>query len=260
MVDSRDDGFAEENDKGEYPCLKCFGTLDAPIDKVCAFLANEQGMGEYNDLVDNYRDLEDISPHSKICWGQCPQILFVKPRDFVTFCSHRWKQDGTQVIVNQAVDHKDAPKAVTSEKSSAASEGGACRARALRGANIISKDPTDPENKTVLTLIAHADPGGGLPKWACRTAINAVAPIEPYKLYYNLNQAVQNFSYTPPPPAPPITTGQNDEEEDETRTDFVSSHHIATTAPEARSKKPGGCSQLGYACFWPNGGGLEETR
>jgi hypothetical protein len=258
MGDSRGDGFAEEKDGGEYPCVKCFGKLDAPIEKVCAFLANEQGMGEYNELVENYRDLEDVSPHSKICWGQCPQILFVKPRDFVTFCSHRWRRDGTQVIVNQAVDHEDAPKPVTCEKNCDGKDGKACRARALRGANIISKDPSDPDNKTIFTLIAHADPGGGLPKWACKTAVNAVAPIEPFKLYYNLNQAVQNFSYTPPP--------ANDDAEDDhgdTRTDFVSAHSSyphGQEEEEGRSRKPGGCSQLGYACFWPNGGGLEEEK
>ena len=86
-------------------------------------------MKEYNDLVVKHKDLEDISPHSKICWGQCPQILFIKPRDFVTFCHHRWKKDGTQIVVNQAVEHNDAPAMLEEGK------GNACRAYALRGAN-----------------------------------------------------------------------------------------------------------------------------
>jgi hypothetical protein len=29
---------------------------------------------------------------------------------------------------------------------------------------VISKDPDDP-NKTRIALLAHADPGGGLPQW-----------------------------------------------------------------------------------------------
>ena len=66
-------------------------------------------MAEYNDLVIAYRDLEDVSPQGKICWSQCPQILFIKPRDFVTYCHHRWRKDGTQIVVNQACEHQDAP-------------------------------------------------------------------------------------------------------------------------------------------------------
>lgn len=243
MRDPRGEKFAMKDDDGEYPCIKCFGVLDAPLDKVCAFLADEQGIREYNDLVENYRDLEDISPYSKICWGQCPQVLFVKPRDFVTFCSHRWKSDGTQVVINQAVDHDDAPLAVDKE-----GDGRVCRARALRGANFISPDPSDPKNKTILTLIAHADPGGGLPNWATKTAVNALAPIEPFKLYFNLNKAVQSYPYNPP-------SNSNDDQGALANTDFVSS----TTSPR-RSAKPGGLSQLGYACFWPNGGGLVDNR
>ena len=86
-------------------------------------------MKDYNDLVIKYRDLEDLSPHSKICWSQCPQILFIKPRDFVTFCHHQWKKDGSQIILNQAVDHDDVPAILEEGKASV------CRAYALRGAN-----------------------------------------------------------------------------------------------------------------------------
>ena len=57
------------------------------------------------------------------------QVLFVKPRDFVTYCQHWWKDDNTQVVINEACEHEDAP-ATTQE-----TDGEVCRAYALRGAN-----------------------------------------------------------------------------------------------------------------------------
>lgn len=227
LPDSRNK-YADPNDKKDYPCIRCYTTLDAPIEQVCRYLADEKRMQEYNDLVIKHNDLEDISPHSKICWGQCPQILFIKPRDFITFCHHRWKKDGTQVVINQAVDHEDAPTSLEEGKS------GACRAYALRGANFISKDPSDP-NKTRLAILAHGNPGGNLPPWACKAAVNAVVPIEPFKLFYNIEKGVKKARY-----------------EDESDPVIPS----LNSSSGNRSSRPGGLSQLGYACFWPDGGGL----
>lgn len=130
MSDQRGDNFTRMEDDGKlFPCLKCHAVIDATLDQVCDFLSDELHVKDYNDLVVSFRDLEDISPNSKICWGQSPQLFFVKPRDFVTFCSHRWKNDGTQVVVNQAVEHSDAPSDTVDGAN------GICRARALRGAN-----------------------------------------------------------------------------------------------------------------------------
>ena len=67
-----------------------------------------------------------------------------------------------------------------------------------------------------------------------KTAVNAVAPIEPFKLFHKIEQRV--------------IASKKDRE---SRAQNVSS--IA-----GRSSKPGGLSQIGYACFWPNGGGLKE--
>ena len=85
MKDCRGKHGNSEDDE-EYPCVKVYTTINAPMEDVCEYLSNEQHMAEYNDLVVAHRDLEDITPHSKICWSQCPQILFIRPRDFVTYC------------------------------------------------------------------------------------------------------------------------------------------------------------------------------
>jgi len=224
MKDSRGEE-ASPNDEEEYPCIKVFATINAPLEDVCEYLSQEDHLPDYNDLVVKHRDVEEISPHSKITWGQTPKILFIQPRDFVTFCHHRWLRDGTQVVVNQAVDHPDVP---LEGKDSG------CRAHALRGANFISRDPDDP-NKTRFALCAHARPGG-IPPWAMKTAINALAPIEPFKLFYKIDQKVQ--TYTP-------STSTH-------RTEMV----VDTIT--GRSSRPAGLSQMGYACFWPNGGGVKE--
>ena len=33
---------------------------------------------------------------------------------------------------------------------------------------------------------------------------------------------------------------------------------MVSTLPGGRSPRPAGMAQLGYACFWPNGGGIKE--
>lgn len=128
MKDSRGDK-ARKNDENVYPCIRCTSTIDAPLEDVCTYLSQESALSDYNDLVVEYKDIEDISPNAKICASWTPQILFIKRREFVTFCHHRWKKDGSQVIVNQAWNHDDYPE--TNDESSIK----ACRAYALRGAN-----------------------------------------------------------------------------------------------------------------------------
>jgi len=251
MKDSREE-FADSNDNTEYPCIKCFSTIDAPLEDVCSYLSQEAAYPEYNDLVEKFKDVEDISPDSKVCWSQSPQILFLKPRDFVTYCHHRWMKDGTQVIVNQACDHPDLPG---SDKEG---DDKACRAYALRGINLIARHPTDP-TKTQISLVAHANPGGNVPRWALKTAVNALAPIEPFKLFHKINENVSKHEQD-------LHGGRWSHMDDGGNGDgAVSGDHLATTASstmnaENRMSRPAGMAQLGYACFWPNGGGKQEGR
>jgi hypothetical protein len=231
MKDSRAEK-ANKKDITEYPCIKCYSTIDAPLEDVCTYLSQEAASADYNDVVEKHRDVEEISPGAKICWSQSPQILFIKPRDFVTFCHHRWKSDGTEVIVNQACDHPEFPLDQMEK------EGKSCRGYALRGANFLSRDPEDP-SKTRVTIIAHANPGGGLPQWAAKTAVNALAPIEPFKLFHKINENVKRHH--------PELRKRLEEAE------------MVSTMPPGRSPRPGGIAQLGYACFWPKGGGNVEA-
>jgi START domain len=227
MKDSRGH-HADPSDDREYPCIKMFSTIDAPLEEVCLYLSQPQYKDEYNDLIDRHKDIEEITSHSKICHGQTPQILFLKPRDFVTFCSHRWLRDGTQVVVNQAC--KDDTGTVAHNDRS--------MAFAIRGANFISRHPNDPD-KTRICMLAHGNPGRDVPMWAIKTAVNSLVPIEPFKLFHKINQGVLS---------------NREELEQASRrmeeTELVSSGGI--------SRRPAGLAQLGYACFWPDGGGVQE--
>jgi len=71
------------------------------------------------------------------------------------------------------------------------------------------------------------------------TAVNAVVQIEPFKLFHNINQGASKYN--------------------EPSQSASSSQQLATVnSLPGRSDRPAGMAQMGYACFWPNGGGLRE--
>lgn len=134
----------------------------------------------------------------------------------------KWLRDGTQVVVNQACDEYK-------EKNLKAT------AFALRGATYIGRDPNFPE-KTRITLLAHASPGNDVPIWACKTAINAIVPVEPFKLIHKINEGIKK--------------NKAELERNPQDTEMVG---IA-----GGTSRPAGLCQMGYACFWPKGGGVME--
>ena len=233
-----------------YPCIRCHATIDAPLDQVCSFLSNPNTIPMYNELIDDHRDIEIITPSSKVTWCKVPKILFVKPRDFVTYCSHRWLRDGTQVIINQAIDHEDVPGVLIEGSGSGDT---VCRGYALRGANFISRDPSDPSNKTCITMISHANPGGGLPQWAMTTAINAVVQVEPFKFFHNMNESICNYQE---PASSSMSSSSS------SAAALSQGHRMTKNVgiQSERSTKPAGIAHLGFTCFWPNGGGLKEEE
>ena len=87
--------------------------------------------------------------------------------------------------------------------------------------------------------MAHCRPGGGLPEWATKTAVKALAPIEPFKLFHKINdQVIRN--------------------QDQLRKLVQEAEEKRSSMPPGRTSRRGGFAQIGYACFWPNGGGKEE--
>ena len=74
------------------------------------------------------------------------------------------------------------------------------------------------------------------------TAVNAVVQVEPFKFFHNMNDSIRNYQE----PASSLQHSQ-------TQVSNVGNH------PD-RSSKPAGIAHLGFTCFWPNGGGLEEEN
>jgi len=254
MKDSRGP-YANAEDSREYPCIKLYSTIDAPLEEVCMYLSQPNNMQEYNDLIVKHKDLEIISPYSKICWGQTPQLLFVKPRQMITFCHHKWLRDGTQVVVNQAWDYdgdedeeeRNRIKKMIDERSP--------KAFALRGANYISRHPDDPE-KTRVCLITHAHPGSDVPQWALRTSVNSLGPIEPFKLFHKINHNVGKHREELQKRC--LMLRRVDETEMVSSSAADGSGSAVGGDRGGMTRRPAGLSQMGYACFWPDGGGIIE--
>ena len=40
-------------------------------------------------------------------------------------------------------------------------------------------------------ILEELAPGNDVPTWACKTAIKALAPIEPFRIFQNINEGVQ---------------------------------------------------------------------
>jgi hypothetical protein len=237
MKDSRGK-LANPKDDTEYPCLRMYATIDAPLEDVCSYLAQPDHMNDYNHLLEHCKDLEQVSSHSKICLGETPQILFVQPREFITYCSHRWRSDGTQIVVNQAMDDNKYTSMTRNRP----------RAFAFRGANYIGRHPDFPDTKTRICMLAHGSPGADVPNWAMKTAVKTLTPLEPFKLFYKINEGVQQA-------LPKLR------EEQQQRNKRLAEMVVSLKKNKnGVSPRPAGLSQLGYACFWPQGGGIQEQE
>jgi hypothetical protein len=68
--------------------------------------------------------------------------------------------------------------------------------------------------------------------------VNALVPIEPFKLFHRINENVKRIQ-------PQLR-------------ERLQQAEMVSTLPPGRSPRPAGIAQMGYACFWPNGGGLKE--
>ena len=87
-------------------------------------------------------------------------------------------------------------------------------------------------------MLAHANCGRDIPEWAVRTAVKVLAPIKPFEIVHRINKGVAK--------------SMNELE----RAEQATKHQICQKS--GRTSRPAGIAQMGYACFWPNGGGIVE--
>jgi len=266
MVDSREkhaDTSSPERRTHLHPCVVLYGDLDAPFDLVCRYLSQEQRFKEYNSLLIDSDTVEVLTPHSKICWSQTKKLLFIQPRDFVTFCSHKWqRKDGTQqqLVVHQACEHPTRLESATTETAAPEDENNqGLRAFALRGATLISPHPDDPLGKTKITLLAHCNCGNDIPEWGVRSAVKVLAPIKPFEIIHRIQVGVDANRKELQLLEDQATNNDKPSKKQrklKLKRLKVKNHHKHKKLE--RSQRPAGMAQMGYACFWPEGGGLVE--
>ena len=223
--------------------------------------------------------------------------MFIQPRDFVTYCRHRWLNNGrVQFITNQACEHTsssnddddsdDNDDATTPTSSK-------YRAYSLRGATLISpcsstlqdnEEQQEQEQEkeiecTTIIMLSHCNCGNDIPEWAVRTAVGILAPIKPFEIIHRIEIGIQNARY------------ELDQAEEESAIKMKSSSSSSSIMKKAtasslssssslswssdddddergkkriitrrRSSRPAGIAQMGYGAFWPDGGGLLDEE
>lgn len=134
-----------------YACVKCTGTVKAPPLKVFELFEDNTRVKEYNTLFEDGKDLEMVAENTKIVWASSTPVFPFKARDFCTVVHTRKLKDGTLVVLNRAIKHKEAPP---SQKY--------VRGSIILGANIIQPVQGHP-HMAKLTMITQVDPGGFAP-------------------------------------------------------------------------------------------------
>lgn len=201
------------------------------------------------------------------------------------------------MITNQACDHPKVPPNVANTDESSDLNTSGYRAFSLRGATYISRCPDNPQKRTKIIMLSHCNCGRDVPEWAVRTgalrfcllflnvltllredmlfslflvlfcanqkfllnyfsssfqfiifqAVGILAPIKPFEIIHRIDVGIRRAR----------------KELELAETKSMETGNIAATSKTnfegKRSSKPAGMAQMGYACFWPEGGGLLDS-
>ena len=210
--------------------------------------------------------------------------MFIQPRDFVTYCRHRWLNNGrVQFITNQACEHTSSSDDDDSDDNDDATTPTSSKYRAysLRGATLISpcsstlQDNEEQEKKierTTIIMLSHCNCGNDIPEWAVRTAVGILAPIKPFEIIHRIEIGIQNARYelekaeeessimkassssimkkaTASSSSSSLSWSSDDDDDERGKKRIIT---------RRRSSRPAGIAQMGYGAFWPDGGGLLE--
>ena len=147
------------------------------------------------------------------------------------------------MITNQACDHPRITRDESNSNTESSIDGvSGYRAFSLRGATYISRCPDFPKKRTKVVMLSHCNCGRDVPEWAVRAAVGILAPIKPFEIIYRIEKGIQQ--------------AREVLEREEWKS--IAAPTIATTSDPERSSQPAGIAQMGYACFWPEGGGLVD--
>ena len=135
----------------------------------------------YNEHCEDIRDIEYMNgKSSKITWASGPKYGPFKARDFVSVVHYINYPNGTSIILNRPAYHAKYP---SSSKY--------VRATILLAGNVV--EPYG-NGQTLLTQIAHINPGGGADTAAVAWIINKLCALGPPIFIRNLERAAQKSS------------------------------------------------------------------
>jgi hypothetical protein len=201
-------------------------------------------------------------------------VVFIQPRDFVTYCRHRWLNNGTvQFITNQACEHiscdnddNDNTASDNTASDNNDNDNNKYRAYSLRGATLISKSKEYPnDQRTKIIMLSHCNCGKDIPEWAVRTAVGILAPIKPFEIINRIEMGIQHSRSD-------LDKAEAEKEDEEATMEAMKEEPASSSSAAAsnverggggrrtirRSTRPAGIAQMGYGAFWPGGGGLLE--
>ncbi|CAM9115160.1 unnamed protein product [Ascophyllum nodosum] len=164
----------------KFACVKAMGTLDAEASELYKLFLDNERVHEYNDNCRHVRDLERLSPDTKISWAATPRYGPFKARDFVTVVHYRTLPDGTMIVLNRAIEH---PAARRGNKY--------VRAEILIATNIMRPNRADP-SKTDFISVTHINPGGIADTAIGASIINHLCAKAPVNLLTSLERCANS--------------------------------------------------------------------
>jgi hypothetical protein len=186
----------------KHACVKSEGIIDAPPEDVFQLFLDNSRVREYNEHCVMLKDVMSITKQpkqpksvdfgktikqrlqtwTKITWASGPKYGPFKARDFISVIHYIKKEDGTRIILNY-------PAYI----SAYAPSGKYVRATILLAGNVI-KPYGDSGQQTLLTQIAHINPGGGADTATAAWIINKLCAVAPPAFMRKLESAARlNF-------------------------------------------------------------------
>lgn len=167
--------------------MKSSGIIDARPEDVFRLFTESERTTEYNELASSNVDVYSFSKNSlsltkqwsKISYATSPRLGPFKARDFSSVVNFRENSDKSFIILNRpAYISKTAPNSKY------------VRATILLAGNVIQPHGND---KTLLTLIAHVNPGGGADTQAAAWMINKLCAVSPPAFIRKVEKAANRY-------------------------------------------------------------------
>lgn len=161
--------FVSERDRlkgSKHACVKSSAVLDAPPAAIYKLFLDNSRVAEYNEHIKEVRDVQYMPDKaSKIAWCVGPSYGPFAARDFCSVVNFTKRGGGGYIILNRPAYHSQFPE---SQKC--------VRATILLAGNIIEPHG---RGRSLVTQIAHVNPGGGADNKVVASVINRLCAVGP---------------------------------------------------------------------------------